>query len=358
MALTTTKFEEALLALVDDITSGENVLFSEAVFSKVFENSEIADTHVIQTGIRDGSVLPIINTRPNYGMFPFKDRDCGDESCGQNPDISGYKWTTGLIGCKTSVCMEGLLPSFQSFFRQCPQDISLDTALMRFLIDAFNRDFTAAMWRVLYFGDTNSESDLFDGFDGFFVQAQTSDNVVTISENAETTPAGQLLDGEAVYGYLKEMYNKAATQAWFDPNVLEFSITRTMAGALVAWLNENADKGVGCDCIDPVSLTSRRVFGLVGLRLFGIPINVRGAWDGVINTLDEFEQDGEGETGRVEPNRAILTYRENLLVGTCQIGAMKKSQVWYSQDDDTIYMRGKGELGAGIPLPNELVVAI
>lgn len=348
-------FSTEVKDLVTDIVSGGKARFSEAVYKSVYQNSDITSEHTVVPGVRNGTVLPILDASPSYDKFPFQDRDCGDEECATDDNYSAYKWDTAKIGCKVPICMESFDDNFLQFWNRCPENTSLDGALVDYLLSKYQRDFNAALWRSTYFGDTDSNSDLLNGFDGFFAQAEAagSEQRVIISENSEATKAEQQLDGEAVYNYLKQMYNQAAQQGWFDPDNLEFRITKRMATALVSYLNDNNDKSLGCDCIDPTSSVSRRVFMLEGLHYFGIPVLVESAWDGVIHNLSDFTVDD----AFVNPNRAILTYRSNLLIGTCDVNTLENFNIWYSQDQDKIYMRGKSILGAGIPNPDELIIA-
>ena len=368
----TDNFVEVLLPLVDDLVSADKMELSELLYSKSFEDGDVADTHTIVPGVRNGHAIPILNNKPNYESFPFVDEtSCAPTDCDITNEFASHDWILGLMECRVGICLRSFNENFLRFFNQWRHtqegEPDLNTAMIAFMTDAFSRDHKAAMWRASYFGDRNSVSALFNKIDGFFTQAESNAaQVVTIDQNAAfeadgttaRTFAQQQMTGEQVYNTLKGMYEQAGTQPWFDPSILEFRVTRAMATRLVTWLNTLNDiKGYQCECIDPEKATSSRTFMLQGLRVFGIPVLVHNAWDGVINGTAELNGGG-GTAARVNPNRATLTYRNNLLIGTSQAEALESMDIWYSKDNKKVYIEGSSYLGAGIPMKDEYILAI
>jgi hypothetical protein len=360
----TDNFVTTLLPLVDDLVSADKMELSELLYSKSFDDGDISESHTITPGVRHGSVIPILNNTPNYDSFPFVDEtSCVPNDCDITNDFASHQWELGLIECRVGICLRSFDESFLRFFNQWRHtqegEPDLNTAMIAFMTDAFSRDHKAAMWRTSWFADKNSASPLFSKFDGFFTQAEANaSQVIDIAKNDALTFAEQKMTGQEVYDTLEAMYLEAGTQSWFDPSILEFRVTRAMATALVTFLNGLNDlKGYNCECIDPNTATQSRVFMLNGLRIFGIPIMVHNAWDGVINGTTELNGGG-GTAARVNPNRATLTYRNNLLIGTSQIEALESMDVWYSKDDKKVYVEGSSYLGAGIPMKDEYILAI
>lgn len=355
-------FATAITDLVDSLTAAEKLNISELLFTKAFGVNSLQDQHTVMTGVRNGNLIPIITTQANYESFPFNDQtDCSKPTCDVNETYSTFKWNLGLIECRVPICMRSFEEDFLKFwneYKQVTNDPDLNTALLQRIIDVFTMNMRAAMWRVVYFGDTASSSNLFDGFDGFFVQAGANPSqVIDITENSGGTFAAQKMTGEEVYNLLISMYDQAASEVWFDPARLEYRITRQMAASLVSFLNGLTDRSpYNCECLVAGQITSARTFMLEGLRVNGIPVLVHQEWDGVINGTSELNGGG-GTNPRVDPNRAFLTYRDNLLIGTSNTESLEYFDIFYDKLTNKIYLDGGAYIGAGIPLIDEYIVA-
>lgn len=358
----TSNFVDDVVSLVDDLTSAEKLTMSELLFSKAFGVDEIEDTHRVITGVRHGNRVPILKGGANYESFPFNDMtDCAKPECDVSDEYSTAMWNLGLIECRVPICMRTFDENFLLFWNQYKQitpDPDLNTAFLQYLTDKFMENLRAAKWRAAYFGDTNSASNLFNGIDGFFTQGEANPaQLIDIAQNAEATYQAQKMTGQEVYDLLKQMYNEAGDQPWFDETILEFRIPRIMATKLVQMLNDAGDLSqYNCDCINPQGITGRRVFTIDGLTMFGIPVLVHKEWDGVINGTSELNGGG-GNNARVNPNRAFLTYRDNLLIGTSETEALSYFDIFYDKKDNMIYMDGGSYIGASIPLVDEYILA-
>ena len=359
----TNDFANELLDLVTDIVSADNVEFSQSIFQKTFMHEGLAATHEVITGVRSGGTIPIVLRTPNPDSFPFvSDANCDNADCDVPLEFSGKQWELGLIKCRVPICMNSFNENFLRYFnvwKNTHADESTDNALVNYIMEVFTQNLILSSWRAAWFGDKNSISSYYDGIDGFFVQAEAGGGtVIDITQNAQATYPLQLstLTGEDVYEYLDQMYQEASTKAWFDPSILMYKVTKTMGAKLVAWLNQNADNGVGCECINPDNVAAGRRFTLNNVSFYGIPVHVEGAWDDIINYSAELNGGG-GNNARTCPHRAILTYRENLLIGTNSMDSLEALKLWYSQDDDKIYMRGSAYIGASIPLDDYVLAA-
>lgn len=355
-------FDSGLISLVDSLEAAEKLNMSEMLMSKQFQVDQLDATHTVVTGVRKGNLIPILNDQPDYEAFPFVDpQACDVTSCDIDTNYSSHKWDLGLLECRVPICMRSFSESFNIFWNQYKQinEPNMNSAFLQFLGRKFQMNLEAAKWRAAYFGDTSSSSAYFDGIDGFFAQAAAnSSQIVDIAKNDGATKAGQVMTGEEVYNTLEAMYEAAFAQPWFDPTQVEFRITRAMAGALVTWLNSKNDLSLyNCECTDVNKLTGARAFNFGNIRMFGIPVMVHNEWDQIIYKSAEFDPNG-GTDPRVDPNRALLTYRSNLLVGTSETSALNHFDIWYSRDDKKVYMEGNSYIGAGIPLIGEYILAI
>lgn len=340
----TTNFADTVLALVTDITSAETATLSNAYYTKFFEVGKLPEAYTVIPGVRNGNVIPIISTNPSYAKFPYKDpTNCTLPACDIDLPFEAKAWQLGMIACKTSVCINGFDENFLAFwgrYKRLFGDEDINSALMAFIMQNWERDLQAALWRMAWFGDTTTDSGdsnyaLLRAMDGVFTQAEAGDGIkIEVTENTTGT-----LTGEAVYNYLNEAYVAASGLPWFDTSTMRFEMTSAMASVWVAWLNSLGDRSMyNCECYDAAGITSQRSFSLDGqLKAFGIPVYVRREFDGVINQLDLDNR-----------YRALLTTNDNILIGTSELDQLPAFSIHYSQDDDVIYIKGGAQIGVSL----------
>lgn len=347
----TTNFSSAILTLVNDLVTADKVLLANAVFASAFEVGKLAEMHQVITGRRNGDIIPILSKAPRYNSFPYKDpANCSIPVCDLDLGFSAKPWVMGMIACRIPICINTFSEDFLLFWgsnKRIFGDENLDSALMQFIVSRFQNDLEASMWRVAFFGDTSIPANdpnyaLLRSADGIFTQAEAMNGTkITISENT----LGTGLTGAALYTYLDKAYQVASIAPWFDPSTVRFQMTQAMASVLVSWLNGLGDKSpYNCECYSLDGLTSQRTFSILGkLTIFGIPIEICKEFDGVINALS-----------LGNPYRAILTAGTNMLIGTSEIDQLPAFDLWYSKDDDIIYIKGGANLGAAL-VTNEYV---
>ena len=352
----TTNFGTAVLALVDDLVTADKVKLAEAIYESSFEVSKLADTHTVITGVRDGNVIPILSTAPQYNAFPFKDpTNCTVPVCDLDLGFGAKPWQLGMIGCKIPICINTFDDNFLAFWGQYKRlagDADLNSALIQYIVDKFNVNLDAALWRVAFFGDRGTSNvdpnyPLLRPIDGIFTQAEAGDGtkILITQNNSGTAGAPVPLTGEAVYAYLLQAYNVAVLEPWFDASTARFEMTAAMGQAYVGWLNSLGDRSMyNCECYAADGITALRSFNIdADLRVFGIPIHVHREFDGVINALD-----------LGFPYRALLTSQTNILIGTSETDQLPDFRIWYSQDDNMIYIQGGAQIGASL-VTNEYV---
>lgn len=342
----TTNFATELLDLITDITSAETAVISQAIYESSFEIGQLAESHTVLPGVRNGNVIPIISTNPSYSAFPFKDpANCTIPDCDLDLGFAAKAWQLGMIACKIPICINTFSDNFLAFWQSNKRvfgDENLDSALMQFIINKFQQNLQAAMWRVAYFGDTSLTGNaLLKSIDGIFTQAEAGEGTkIEITQNTSGGGGSSVpLTGEAIYAYLLQAYNVAVVSPWYDPSTAVIKMTAAMASVFVGWLNSLGDRSMyNCECYSADGITSQRSFSIDGqLRIFGIPIEVHRELDGVINALT-----------LGYPYRAILTSKENIIIGTSEIDQLPAFDVWYSKDDDQIYIKGGAHIGVSL----------
>lgn len=342
----TTNFSTAVLDLVTDLVTADNVNISNAIYTSTFEVGDIAEGHQVITGVRNGALIPILSNAPKYDAFPVKDAStCVIPSCDLDLGFVTKKWETAMIACKIPICINSFDENFLIFWNQHKRlfgDADLNSSLMQYIVDLFQKNLQAAIWRRVWFADSASANDYLEGADGIFTQAEAMDgHKIEISENV----AGTGLTGEALYAYLTEAYLYASLQPWWNPATARIEMTQAMASVLVAWLNSMGDRtGINCECFSADGVTAMRTYSIDAmLKIFGIEVHVHREFDGVINAFS-----------LGSPYRALLTNAGNILIGTTELDQLPAFDIWYSKDDDNIYIKGGANIGAAL-VTNEYV---
>ena len=362
----TDNFVEDFLPMVDDLISAENATYRALIFNKVFIASDIAKDHTVVTGVRNGSLVPIIDMEPNYNAFPFIDAEsCDTEECDLNMNYSGKKWELGLISCRVGICLRTFNGNFLVFWNSYKMlnpakvdRVYLRTALLQYLTDLLTNSFEIAKWRVEYFGDKASASNLLNGFDGWFAQAAAVPGlVVPIAKNNGATFALQQMTGQEIYDLLLAMETKYLEQEWAGEKPMEFRITKKMAMTLAAFMNKLKDSACcdGVERLNPDNIGSR-FYDYMKLAFHGIPLKVMPEWDKIINKVTPLNGGG-GTAARVDPNRVLLINKTNLLIGTEEREMLKMLDIFYDKKDKKVYFDLEAYLGAAIPL-REYILAI
>jgi len=366
MGLTITDFKTGILDLVTDLVTAEKMSLANAITegSQRISKFEDSQSHTFLEGIRHGNLIPILNDTPNANAFPFIDETvCATPDC--DVTISGrtHKWELGMIGCKPSICLNSFDNNFMAWWgvnKKLFGEDDVNSILVNYIRDLFLRDFNLAKWRVAYFSDKASLSTALNGIDGFFTQMEANPaQVITITQNAGVNYAAQMnITGLDIYNYLVSMDELMTSQYW-NAGALEYRMTKVTAMKLANYLNGLKDKSC-CDGVERLNPDALMVgttsFNYMSMAFRGIPIRVIEEWDYLIN--NHLDLNGGGaNNARVNPHRIVLTYKENLIVGIPDMGHLENFDIWYSKDDEKIYMRGRAYLGAGVPL-EDYVLAI
>jgi hypothetical protein len=360
----TTNFNTALLALVNSLTSAEKINFNNLLFEKAFMESDITKSHRVLTGVRDGRVVPILKSTPNYGTMPFASgNDCVTPECDLAVNFSSMKWDLALARCKYSICMESFSEDFLLFFNQTRsygKEVDLNDAILLFYVQKVKEALLGAQWVKAYFADKTSSSPLLNGMDGFFVQAQANaSQIVNITENLGTTYAAQIFSsGQRIYDILDEMDAKLSTQPWASAPGIEIKMTALTANILVRYLNslKEHDCCNGMQVVNPDGIATRS-YTVDNLSFRGMKIVVMQDWSNIINDAQVYPLN-QGANARVNPHRILMTYPENLLIGTSDNESLSYFDTWYSKDDDKVYIKAGTYIGAAIPMKNEYILAI
>ncbi|CAA7195451.1 MULTISPECIES: hypothetical protein [Chryseobacterium] len=360
----TDNFVTSLLPLIEKLSAEAD--FSKLLFEKTFLPTEFNKANTVVTGVKNGNVVPIITDEVDYESFPFVDANsCDTTECNLNTNYSGKKWELGLIECRIPICLRSFNDDFLIFWNDYKMinpttEVTkkyLNTALIQFLTNKVKNNLNGAKWRVAYFGDKASTSDYFNGFNGFFIQAEANTSlVVPIAKNTAGTYSAQQMTGQEVYDTLVEMEEVRLEKDWSATGNEVIKMPEKMARKFASYLNSLKDKDCcdGMERINPENIQTKS-YTKDNMAFHGVPIMPVREWDEIINKTSELNGGG-GNNPRVQPNRILWSPKEILLVGTQQREDLDMFEIWYDRTDRKVYIEAGSYLGASISL-NEYVYA-
>lgn len=351
----TDNFKEALLDLVKDLVSAEKMNFSNLLFNAIFLASDITKQHVVVTGVRNGNIVPIIEKDPSYKAFPFVDASsCDTKECAVNAEYSSYKWDLALISCRVPICLRKFDDNFLLFWNEYkmlnPTKVEskyMKSALLQYIVGLVKDEFEAAKWRGAYYAMSAHTSDLLNGFNGYFAQAEGHNElVIKITKNDTDTH----LTGQEIYELLVAMEEKFDDTEWASQtNKMEFRMTRKMARTLASYLNKLSDTTCcsGMERLDPDAI-GKKSFSYDKMAFHGYPIVPVEEWDFIQQKLKTELPLAPATNVRV--NRVLFIEKTNMLIGTEERDQLSMLDIFYERKDKKVYIDAEAYYGVAIPL--------
>ena len=339
-------FATAIAELVDSLVAADKVNINEAIFQSTFGVGSFAQAHTLLTERRHGQLQPIVLANDYYGTMPSGDEtSCDLNACDLTPNYSAKEWCLHEYNCRLEICMRSFDENFLLFWNMYRQRLDDPTttpdaqAFLDYITDIVEKSVMGTQWRVGYWGDTaETENDLIDGCDGFFVQAEAGDGEKINLESEGTEPTA-----EEIYAALQEAYEYATTQTtWGMEADLVWKMSYAAAAKLVSFLNTRADLSMyNCECINPDAVTQGRRFNIEGLRIFGIPVEAHREID--------LSMTAAGKSGN-DKFQILLARKSNLLVGTNTVDKLEGFDIFFDKLTRKIYIDSMVYLGVMIPL--------
>lgn len=306
---------------------------SEVIFQRIFNDSDLAEFHEIETGI---DVKTQIAFAGRLGLLGKKASGCTPNEAG-GFELTEKFWTPVLEDFRIKHCqndMPALLKLFRKSQRINPDFFdAVGTQEFGVIISAVETAMLENMHRKIWFNDTAAETiadggvfkngtDLgyFDSFDGLFKQIYTEVpsnalNRVAISANAGNSYANQALAEDAALTIFEKMVT-AADERLVSAEDNFILATRSLADNYRATLR---NKNLGSGFLEVVEE------GRPKLYFDGIEVKVRYDWDRYIKTYQD-----NGTKWNL-PHRAVFTTKSNIPVGTLSEEDLTKLDVFYDK---------------------------
>lgn len=317
---------------------------SKAIFIALITGGDLAEYHDIETGIEHKTQIPFIG---NLGLVGVKITGCDRNGNPAQIPLTEKFWDPVLIGDRLKHCatdVNALLKLFKKAQKINPDFFDrIDSEEFGVIIAKVELAMKKMLNRLVWFGDTAADNVVNSGvitngvdikyfniIDGLFKQIftevpTTASNYVAISENAGADYAAQALAANKALTVFREMHTKIDArffEAMEDGAQPEFLVTRELLQNYWDTLEEKSLNFSLAEVKEGITQFSYR----------GIPIKVRHDWD---NNIRSYQDNG---TKFNLPNRAILTVKENIPVGTLSAEDLNNITSWYEQKDKANYI--------------------
>lgn len=306
---------------------------SEVIFKRVYNDSDLAEFHEIETGI---DVKTQIAFAGRLGLLGKKSVGCTPNEAG-GFELTEKFWTPVLEDFRLKHCqadMPALLKLFRKSQRINPDFFdAVGTEEFGVIIASIETSLLENIHRKVWFNDTTAKTiadggvfkngtDLgyFNSFDGLFKQIFTevpsnAANRIAISANAGANYAAQALADDAALGIFEKMVT-AADERLVAADDAFILATRSLADNYRATLR---NKNLGSGFLEVVEE------GRPKLYFDGIEIKIRYDWDRYVKT---YQDNG---TKYNLPHRAVFTTKSNIPVGTLSEEDLTKLDVFYDK---------------------------
>lgn len=316
-----------------DLNPREAEAVSEVIFERVFNDSDLAEYHEIETGI---DVKTQIAFAGRLGLLGKKAEGCTPSEAGPFTLTQKY-WEPVLEDFRLSHCqadMDALFKIFRKAKRINPDFFDMvGSQEFGVIIAAVEQALLENIHRKVWFNDktaklvansgvfkAGTDLDYFNSFDGLFKQiadevTASKVTLVPITANAGASYTAQALAADAALGILEKLVTVADDRlvAADDAMIL---VTRSIADNYRASLR---NKNLGAGYMEVVEE------GRPKLLFDGIEVKVRYDWDRYIKT---YQDNG---TKYNLPHRAVFTTKSNIPVGTLSAEDLAKLDVFYDK---------------------------
>lgn len=328
-----------------DLTfNGEEVkALSEAIITDFYKNPSLNEFHTLVSGIKAKKQIAILGLLGKVGK---KQTNCTiSENASQIPASEKF-WNPVMIGDRFVQCWTDLLETFWIYGTKngVNKDDLTSTDFANFLNEKLGEALQDAAFRLAWFGDTaaanyndspagvitNSvDPSWYTPLDGFWKQifavvTADADRKTAIANNAQATYALQKFSdtdttNQVVTGIFQTMIDSADERLIESGNAIMIA-TRSM----VLQYKRERRKFSNID-----QAYTRTETGWDTIEIDGIPVYTFSFWDRTIKA------DFDNGTKWYLPHRAVLTTKENLQVGTEEVGNLSELKPFYDNKTKT-----------------------
>ena len=319
----------------------------EAVIESIFENPAVADLMTVYDGIVTKKQIPFLGT---LSKITKKDAGCGSGVSANNIPMTEKFWEPENLKIWLQLCAEDLLNSFWVYAQKLGMDRSdvTGTTIASFVVERMTAAAQEDLLRIIWFNDKDADNvsgggvikngvsltdyNIIDGLwkQIFAVVAASPARYFEIVENAEATKTTQLeLDTNRAIKVFQGLMSGADSRLKSAPDKIML-VTTTLLENYATYLETQ-----GSD-----ASFLRIENGYSTLRYRNVTVYGIDFWDRTI------QADFDNGTTYDLPNRALLTTKMNLAVGSDKLADSESFKVYYSEDTELNNFKGKYRVDA------------
>ena len=322
---------QPLLDSITKLSDAEKVEMNKLIYKKYVEASSIGELHPIEGGVQCNTPIPKADRGNNWEYMQSTaglTSQCDDLDDAITIVYSTKLWNPVPYKATPEICFKDIDCKIKDYFRSegCTAADATGTQWAESILAVIGENIGRSHWLKAWFGDTGGANTAFNANDGLFVQMlavatpANTDQRYEIAENALATKALQLALGDtAALDVFQWMYDNQPDHLFGDSNLVIMA-SRTLCKNYLKWLQVN--KQVECCERDPLT----GVYNINNLSIYGIKIVMVKEWDEIILNVADFDNGTVYEA----PHRAVMTYRENIPIGTCSTDELDAFDVLYN----------------------------
>lgn len=345
---------------ITKLSDADRVALSEAIMKEHVLGSSITRYHDIQTGVKCNTPIVYMDKGKNWEVMGSKTAladQCDFNEADINITTSTKTWNPQDFNSEIKYCAKDLACAVRDYFNSETCSVADDTATAygTMLREILGQALVNSHWVRAYFSSTAEANPALNGIDGLFAQylaiappSNTAQRIV-IAENSGATYADQALPEGKGYEVFNAMYEKFEENE-FLRNRRDVTIKTTRALALNYLKQLRKDKQLNCCERD----TTTSIYSIDSLNIYGMPIEVVNEWDEIIANVSEFN-DG---TRKVSPHRAVLTYKANEPIATCDASELSSVEALYDPITRNTHFRMEDTFDIKVVKDDEFIIAI
>lgn len=335
---------------------------SELVFESLFKKPSLSEIHAVMTGVDMDKYIPILGKLGAVGKL--SSGDCTNNDVAGIP-VSQKQWIIKLITWRLVHCQEAQ-PDLLKFWKKSAIAANLwaevDSDEVAFVQDRALDATYESILRITSFADTaattfgtgsgsnnltaGTDIGLFTMLDGLWKQVFTDQagsgliHRYTIPENALASYSAQLaLAADRAKLVFTDLYENIDPEAM--ANDVKIQCTSTLFRNYLTYLETQS-----------IAFTLERLEnGTKTVKFRDIMIVERPDWDRNIKTFFD-----NGTTYDF-PHRAIITYNENIPIGTSDTQSLSTLKSHYNETDEKHYLKSAFRIGVVILQEGHIGVA-
>lgn len=353
-----------------DFNGAELKSSAEAVFESAFATPEVNKLLTIVTGIKAKTQIAILG-RFN-GLLGKGSGLCDTEGRSVTSALSQKQWTPSTVSDKLGYCWKDLKETFFIWGTKngiAKADLT-STDFIIFIEDLLKTEILETVHRIVWFNDTDAANyddspagvitngtdlDFFNKIDGLWKQLFA---IVVADSTRKTVVTNGITAKNGQATYALQQFNDTDTTNRIVMKTLENmgyeadSRLTAKAGNIFIVTKSVGDQYKRELKAANIAYTTERIEnGILKLMSDGIEVYVFEFWDRMIRAYHD------NGTKYYLPHRILFANPENLRVGTEEESTLSEYKIWFSEDDDKVYVKFQFEIDAKVILDYEVQLA-